>query len=129
MKNKITTGSITKDKIFKNQRSWILGHFADPPFNTEHFEIKLAEHKKGEKKEKIAKNNKASTLTFLISGRFLITFYNKEKKIIREELLKERGDYVFYQPGVFHDWEAKENSVMLVVRWPSIKDDQEALKV
>lgn len=48
----IITGNITEDERFKNQRSWIFGHFADPPFKTEHFEIKLAEHPKGEKKKR-----------------------------------------------------------------------------
>jgi quercetin dioxygenase-like cupin family protein len=34
------------------------------------------------------------------------------------------GDYIWFDAGVAHVWEALEDSVSVVIRWPSIPGDQ-----
>jgi hypothetical protein len=34
--------------------------------------------------------------------------------------LAEPGDYVLWGRGVDHSWEAEQDSVVLIVRWPSV---------
>ena len=131
---KIIIGNVYKEpQIQKSQGKggqggWVFGCFAKKPFYNRLFEIKISNHKKGKHKETIAFNKKAKTFVMLIQGEMLIKFYNKNKKIFKKIILKKPGDFVFYNPGVAHDWIAIKSTRTLVARWPSIPKDQEELK-
>jgi len=119
----IITGNINKEsRVIKKQRGWIFGCFNDKKsiFYTKDFEIKWAKHKKGEFKKITAQNNKASTFGILIYGKMLIKFPLNNKEV----LLEKEGDFIFYEPKIFHTWIAKKNSFILIIRWPSILNDQ-----
>lgn len=129
MYKKIIKGNIYKDKQIqkpqekRGQGGWVLGRFAQAPFKTKEFEIKLGKHKKGKKKEDIVFNNKAKTLVILIRGEMLTNFYNKKGVFIKKIILKNPGDFNFYNSGIAHDWIALKNSRTITIRWPSIRND------
>jgi hypothetical protein len=103
-----------------NPTGWFVGHFikpADDPRSTGDVEIKWHTHPAGDLKPAWTKSIEATTLAILISGRF--TFHFPDQEI----LLKQQGDYVLWTPGVFHRWQAEEESVILTIRWPSREED------
>lgn len=114
---KIVTGKI--NDLSKDYRGWFIGSFIDKesPFNTNDFEVKWVERKKGESKENINPPvDEQKTLSILISGKFKIEFLDtKETK-----LFEIPGEYIYYQPTVPHKVTALEDTVMIVIRWPSI---------
>jgi quercetin dioxygenase-like cupin family protein len=52
-------------------------------------------------------------VVLLINGRFRVDL--PERPVV----LSEQGDYVVFR-GINHSWYAEEDSVVVVVRWPSI---------
>ncbi|MQY05257.1 cupin domain-containing protein [Actinomadura macrotermitis] len=97
-------------------RGWLLGHFKPPgdPRHSEDVEIKWGVHPKGERRAQWAVGEKRTALLVLISGRFRMEFPDGDV------VLAEQGDYVLWERGVDHSWEAEEASVVMTVRWPSI---------
>jgi hypothetical protein len=96
-------------------RGWMLGHFM-PEGDARHsddVEIKWGIHPEGETRQEWSTDNARSTLSVLVSGRFLIDFPD------RAVVLAEQGDYVLYR-GVGHTWHAEQASVVIVIRWPSL---------
>lgn len=109
----------------QKSKFWIAGQFMakynegsqnDPRVN-HNVEIKWGVHKKGDKKVSLAKQKSATTLTILISGKFLNNIDGKQY------LLEKQGDYLVYGPNLFHNWEAIEDTVIATIRWPSVQDD------
>jgi hypothetical protein len=99
---------------------WFVGHFVEPaddPRATQAVEVKWHTHPVGESKTVWTKSIEATSLAVLISGRMIFRFPE------REILLSRQGDYVLWSPGIFHTWNAVEESVILTIRWPSRKDD------
>lgn len=131
---KIIIGNVYKEPQIQKARErggqggWVFGCFAKKPFYNKLFEVKLSNHKKGKGKKNISFNKKAKTFAVLIKGEILINFYSKDKKLFKKIILKKPGDFVFYNPGVAHDWIAIKNTRTLVIRWPSVPKDQEELK-
>ena len=41
----------------------------------------------------------------------------------REVLLREEGDFVLWEPGVPHRWQAEGPTIVVTVRWPSLPGD------
>jgi len=103
---------------FLKGKSWIVGHFARPPFKTNEFEIKLSQKEKGEHKDGWGLNHKAQSLCVLLKGRIVLEV--GDKRVV----LKKPGDYVYWGPGVPHTWKVIIKSFVLSVRWPSIPNDQ-----
>lgn len=105
------------------ERGWRVGHFIKdkPNFNTRLTEFQWNFGiKRGKRKDKIAYNEKASTLTILIKGKMKIDFPHQKESIT----LKKQGDYVFFAPGVCHTWKTLKRTKMVGIRWPSIPNDQ-----
>ena len=133
MGKQILEGNVYKNRNIRKpqkeggQGGWALGWFASAPFKTKEFEIKLGKHKKGKKKEDIVFNNKAKTLVILIQGKMLTNFYNKKGVFIKKIILKNPGDFNFYNSGIAHNWIFLEKSRTLTIRWPSIKNDQKEI--
>ena len=95
---------------------WLLGHFmpAHDPRHSADVEVKWGVHAKGERRVSWVRGEQRTSLAVLVSGRFRLEFPD------REAVLAEPGDYVLWGRGVDHSWEAEQDSVMLIVRWPSM---------
>lgn len=108
----------------QGHKEWFIGYFMDDESlcKTEAVEVKWGEHEAGDSKDQPAYNEKATTMTILFSGEFLLSFCNEGKA--EEVRLSKPGDYAVWMPGVKHSWQAVKNSVIFTVRWPSVKDDQ-----
>jgi hypothetical protein len=118
----IVSGNLNKkNKKSPEKRGWFIGHFINGgPFQTKDLEVNWGVHKKGDQKTLLAANSKAKTLCVLIKGKMNISFPGKNKEI---NLVKQ-GDFVYWGNGVAHTWKSLTNSVCVVVRWPSIPEDQ-----
>jgi len=121
--NLLVTGNAFDEAQQNNQRGWFMGHFISPAYGlrcTQEIEVKWGVHRPNEEKLAHGVNEKATTLTVLISGSFVISFPELNSSIN----LERTGDYVIFAPCVSHVWKALEDSVVLTVRWPSIPNDQ-----
>jgi len=118
---KFLTGNVSE--LASQYRGWVMGHFVEPasPLCTEDVEVKWGEHKKGETKNAVGANQQAKTLAILIFGKWLI----KLPEIPKDIVLEKQGDYLLFEPGVAHSWEALEDSLVLTIRWPSLPNDQQ----
>ena len=102
----------------RNFRGWFLGHFmpgADNPLHSNDVELKWYTHAKGETRHEWAPANRVKTLNILIRGKFVLEFPD------REVCLEKEGDFVLFGPGVAHSFRSIEESLVLTVRWPSIR--------
>ena len=99
-------------------RGWFMGHFMPGeanPLRTEDVELKWFTHAKGETRHEWAPGNPVRTLNILINGRFVLLFPEQEVE------LKNQGDFVLFGPDVPHSYRSEEESLVLTVRWPSIR--------
>lgn len=96
-------------------RGWLLGHFApvDDARHTDDLEIKWGVHPSGDERRRWVTDEERSTVVLLISGRFRVELPE------RSVLLAQQGDYVVFH-NLSHSWHAEEDSIVLVIRWPSI---------
>lgn len=111
------------DDSTKDRGSWFIGNFILPEDSLQRtgaVEVKWGVHAAGEEKPSSGTNMLSTTLTLLISGRFLLTFPDTGLQVT----LERTGDYLIYAPAVKHTWKSIEPSVVLTVRWPSIPGDQ-----
>ena len=98
-------------------RGWLLGHFipgADHPLTTTDVEVQWANLPAGTRRAEWGYNAQAHTLAILVRGSFHLHFPQREVRLERE------GDYVLWEPGVPHYWEAEEDTLIFTVRWPSL---------
>ena len=118
MIRKIRTGNLHKNS--KEKRGWVIGHFMEEEtgLKTQNFEVKLAEHKKGESEERLdaSVRDKTKTLVFLIRGKYVFSFSDPNREVV----LSKEGDYVFYGASAKYIRRAEEDSLVVVLRWPSI---------
>ena len=108
------SGNATEDG--RDTRGWLLGHFIDSSEgirSTKDVEIKWGTHRTGEKRAEWTRDDQRTTLVLLISGNFVVSLTEGSVKLTRQ------GDYAVWGPGIDHSWEAKEDSVVITVRWPS----------
>lgn len=112
-------------ELGKGKGGWFIGHFIteDALRKTSDVEVKWGVHARGEKNEGFAANKTAHTMSVLISGRFHMTF-RRDGQGSQEVTLANPGDFALWLPGVEHNWEAVEPTVILTVRWPSAPKDQ-----
>ncbi|MBS3088772.1 hypothetical protein J4402_03245 [Candidatus Pacearchaeota archaeon] len=117
--DKIVKGNV-EEQDFGGKKGWFIGHMACPDsvFNNQNFEVKWAVQSKGWKEKGFGVCEKSKTMCVLIEGKFLFDFPGSEEKVI----LSKRGDFVFWREGEIYSSETLEDSVLLVIRWPSIGD-------
>jgi mannose-6-phosphate isomerase-like protein (cupin superfamily) len=99
-------------------RGWFLGHFMpgdDNPLRTSDLEVKWWTHAKGETRNEWAPGNPVKTVNILIRGHFVLLFPE------REVSLEKEGDFVLFGPGVPHSFRSEQESLVLTIRWPSLK--------
>jgi hypothetical protein len=114
----VTSGNAAVDGVGRN--GWLLGDFfpdGDHPLATPEVEVKWAVYGGGETRDGWGVNDRAHTLALLVRGRFRLRFPE------REVLLAQEGDYVLWEPGVQHYWQAEGPAVVVTVRWPSLPED------
>jgi quercetin dioxygenase-like cupin family protein len=100
----------------QNNRGWILGHFIDSSEgvrSTSDVEVKWGIHPAGDKRPEWATDDHRTTMVILVSGNFVVSLVGGSVEFTRQ------GDYAVWGPGIDHSWEAKEDSVVITVRWPS----------
>ncbi len=116
---KIISGNLDQQiKSHPETKGWFLGHFMseNPDFLSDDVELKWAKHKKGEKKFGLLAMTVTKTLTIFISGKFFIRYPEFNQEITISKL----GDFVFYDASqTSHEAEVLEDSLFLVVRYPS----------
>ena len=104
----VTSGNAADDGA--DRRGWLVGHFlpaSDGPRATGNVEVKWAVYEGGEVRPDWGVNDLAHTLALLVRG----------------VLLSQEGDYVLWEPGVPHLWQAETPAVVVTVRWPSLPGD------
>lgn len=113
MAEQIYVGSAALDAAA--DRGWLLGHFrpAGDARHSDDVEIKWGIHPRGDQRARWVTGERRTALILLVSGRFRVELP------ARSVLLAQQGDYVVFG-GIDHSWRAEEDSVVLVVRWPSI---------
>ena len=102
---------------------WFIGHFIDAALGLRHsaeIEVKWGAHRAGETKSADGANDSATTLSILVSGRFLLEFPDTGEAA----RLERPGDYALWPRGRWHRWTVLEDAVILTVRWPSRPGDQ-----
>jgi hypothetical protein len=115
----VSIGNAVKD----GKEGWFVGHFVPPSFGLvrqQAVEIKWAQHLKGERRLRFGQWPRATTIAILINGSFSLRF--KLTDGIREVVLARPGDYAAFGPGLYHSWEALEDSLVITVRFPSLGD-------
>ena len=79
--------------------------------------MKWAVYDGGEVRPDWGVNDHAHTLAILVRGVFRLRFPE------HEVVLSQEGDYVLWEPGVPHLWQAETPAVVVSVRWPSLPGD------
>lgn len=113
-KQLITTGNAITDA----KKGWFVGSFFDQKLGfrfSDDVEIKWGIHKKGEERPEWVTGEFRTTVSILISGKFEMIFNNKSI------ILTKQGDFVMWGKGTDHKWKCLEDTTILTVRWPSIK--------
>jgi mannose-6-phosphate isomerase-like protein (cupin superfamily) len=105
----------------KDTRGWFLGHFMPGdgnPLQTSQLELKWYTHAEGESRSEWAPGNPVKTLNILGRGHFVLLFPD------REIALEKEGDFVLFGPGVPHSFRSVHESLVLTVRWPSLRPNK-----
>jgi hypothetical protein len=101
----------------RDSRGWILGHFiegSEGVRSTRDVEVKWGIHPAGEKRPEWITEDQRTTMVLLVTGNFVVNLSEGRVELARQ------GDYAVWGPGIDHSWEAKEDSVVVTVRWPSL---------
>ncbi len=99
------------------RKGWVVGSFITESLvrHADNCETKWVRHLKGEKKHGGTDlSPSVRTLVILISGKCQLHFPSNESV----ETLQSLGDYIVYE-GMEHEFEALEDSLVVVVRWDS----------
>ncbi len=79
-------------------------------------EIKWGKHRAGEGRAAWAACSDKTTMSVLISGKFMLRFRDVSGEI-REHRLQEAGDYTIWGTDAEHTWFVEEDAVIMTVRW------------
>jgi hypothetical protein len=119
------------EQVGNNKRGWVIGVFTQPEdhyFHESGFEMQWVELAEGEAKDSPKPNKRAKTMCILIEGELRLDFPEPNGGA-QTVILCDRGEYVYFPPGVSHTWKAIKSTVTMTLRWPSIPDDQELLSL
>lgn len=111
---RITTGNAITDA----KKCWFVGSFFGPELGlrkSDDVEVKWGIHKAGEERADWVTGEARTTLGILISGKWEMIF--RDKTVV----LSKPGDFVLWEKGVDHKWQAKADTTIMTIRWPSIK--------
>ncbi|MGW5175889.1 signal peptidase I [Streptomyces sp. NPDC004082] len=102
---------------FPDTRGWFMGDFLAPHHTaliTPDIEMKWGNHPAGQQRHELSAAADTTSVAILISGHFEIHFPGRAPHVAT---LQKQGDFVLYEPGVAHTWQAVDDSVILTVRW------------
>ncbi len=78
------------------------------------FQVRWIRLNKAESKPEAHSDSITQALVILIKGHHAVFVDGAEI------YLQNEGDYVYLAPNEMHSWEAKEDTLLLVVRWPGV---------
>jgi len=104
--------SIRKSHLVDFQKGWIIGNFYPNLFTSDEIEVGVKFFQAGEKEETHYQRT-ATEFTVIISG-----------KARMGEIIVHSGEIVTIDPGVPCDFEALEDTKLLVVKSPSLPEDK-----
>lgn len=109
----IKTGHLFDEQHPDLYKKWVVGSFVkNPDFNNDNFEFKFQTDKRGMcRQPKEVLNPNVTTLAILIDGDVRMNFGEQNK------YLRERGDYIWWNPDVPHLFEYLEDSLVITLRW------------
>ncbi len=120
---KIVTGNFDQENASHPEtKGWFLGCFMTkyPEFLSDDVEMKWAKHKKGDIKPGFLAATTTKTFVILIDGKLVIRY----PELHETANLSALGDFVFYDASqTSHEAEALEDSLLLVIRYPSKRKD------
>lgn len=108
----------------QHTRGWFVGHFIDLDAGVRHtadVELKWGVHPAGETRTEWAADPARTTLSVLVSGHFSVYLDDGTTEAPANAELTRQGDYVIFGPGINHTWRAHADTVILTVRWPSLR--------
>src|SRR5258708_37001067 len=95
----VSFGNAVKD----GKQGWFVGQFAPPSFGLvrqQAVEIKWAQHARGDRRPRFGRWPKATTISILVNGCFVVRIRLKLPDEIREIVLGTPGDDVANGPGL-----------------------------
>ncbi|MDD3769140.1 MAG: hypothetical protein PHV10_00850 [Sulfuricurvum sp.] len=93
-------------------KGWFVGNFEPTILKTNDVEVAIKEYKKGEKEE-YHFHKIATEITVIISG-----------KVRMNGVVYSKGDIIVIEPGESTDFEALEDSINAVVKYPGANNDK-----
>ncbi len=104
---------------------WILGHFQTGNLLSNDVEIKWKLHPAGDRNGKYSRCN-GKTISILVRGCLQYRFVPENQHwSIAEIVLENEGDFVSWGPEMNHDWIALKESLVMTVRWPSLRKESD----
>lgn len=104
----------------KRHSGWLVGHFMvnGTLQHTNDVEVKFTMNPKGKSNEAVTANRVSRSMAILVAGKHRMFFGNTSV------VLENVGDYALWGAGISHSWTALEDSTIVTIRWPSIREDQ-----
>lgn len=118
------TGAGNIYKKHNGNNGWIFGSFDDNPLSYpwcyKDLQIKWAELEQGDNSKGLKPGEDTTTITILIEGGpHEVVLCDEENHRIRT--LMNRGDYVYWGPGVSHAWKVLgKKSFTITLRWKQV---------
>ncbi len=114
----ICWGDATEDG--KQHGRWFIGGFITGTLcRSPEVEVKFSTHIEPYQEKGSTANRTATTVAINISGECEYSFLGLARDGWRSIPLNERGQYVIWEPGVFHNLGVEKECELVVVRWPS----------
>lgn len=112
------------EKDAHENRSWLVGHFKarDDIRYDEDVEVKVSSHRADDGRPEWSTGEVRRTFFMLMTGRWRLELTEEAGDETETVILAAPGDYVVWGPGVAHTWRAEEDSTVVTVRWPSVRD-------
>lgn len=102
---------------------WFIGQFVPSDQGQRHqraVELKWGVHRRGDHRPGgEVTYDVVTTISIIVRGAIKTTIMANGEPVV--VTLHNQGDYIIFGPGVPHEWEALDDSVVLSVRFPSIE--------
>jgi hypothetical protein len=122
----ITWGNASTLAANEGKAYWVIGHMIQDnnPRHTSVFELKWGRHTKGEKYLDFVPSKEGVTcISILIRGMMRLVFERGTET--QTVTLQTEGDFVLWQPDVCHNSEFLEDTLVLTIKWPSVKNPKD----
>lgn len=103
---------MTVNKLDDMVKGWFVGDFEPTLVQTNDIEVAVKSYKKGDSEDKHY-HKIATEITVVVSGR-----------VKMNNIIYTKGDIITIEPNEFTDFEALENTVCTVVKYPGASNDK-----